>query len=470
MANISLTAREGGATTSASGSFVNLSGPTIVKININPKDISQLSRNGNDLIVTLKNGEKTTIHNYFVVDAQGHGNELVIEDEHGALWWVKDPQAGLHFEPLTDIDALLIEEAEDGINPWLFAAAGGLSAAAFALLLDDDDGHKRDVLAGDGDSDSDSDGSGSVPEQPIDDIDTTAPAITISEVTANGQALAANGFTNDTTPTISGTTEANAKVTIYDGDKVIGVVQADDQGHWSFTPQLPLDDSEYNNLSVTATDTAGNESAHVGIPPFTIDTEAPSSVSNLDVTNDQTGAAIASGDSLNDSTPTVSGKAEPGSTVTIYDGETALGHAVAGEDGGWSITLPTLGDGTYDNLTAAATDAAGNVSEAVTLPGFTVDTVGPNVTFDSISSDLDPDVPLGNGSKTNDTTPTFRGTAESGATITLYSNGVVIGTTIAVNGTWSITPTHPIPDGAHDFTVTATDAAGIVITRTIHTP
>jgi len=122
MASIQLTARDGGATTSVSGSFINLSGPTIVKLNIDPKEISQLSRTGNDLVITLKNGEKTTIHNYFVVDAQGHGNELVFEDEHGALWWVKDPQAGLHFEPLIDIDALLIEGAGDGINPcrrWL---------------------------------------------------------------------------------------------------------------------------------------------------------------------------------------------------------------------------------------------------------------------------------------------------------------------------------------------------------------
>ena len=111
MANIMLTARDGGATTSANGAFINLSGPTIVKIKLDPKEISQLSRNGNDLVITLKSGETTTVHNYFVVDKNGNGNELVLEDAQGALWWVKDPQAGLHFEPLGDIDALLIEEA-----------------------------------------------------------------------------------------------------------------------------------------------------------------------------------------------------------------------------------------------------------------------------------------------------------------------------------------------------------------------
>ncbi|WP_377366029.1 Ig-like domain-containing protein, partial [Pluralibacter gergoviae] len=58
------------------------------------------------------------------------------------------------------------------------------------------------------------------------------------------------------------------------------------------------------------------------------------------------------GGSLNDNTPTVSGRAEPGSTVTVYDGATELGHAVADEDGSWRIILPTLEDGTYDNLTA----------------------------------------------------------------------------------------------------------------------
>ncbi|WP_268001568.1 Ig-like domain-containing protein [Klebsiella oxytoca] len=34
----------------------------------------------------------------------------------------------------------------------------------------------------------------------------------------------------------------------------------------------------------------------------------------------------------------MSGTAEAGATVTIYDGDTVLGTVVAGEDGRWSLT------------------------------------------------------------------------------------------------------------------------------------
>ncbi|MCY3428318.1 hypothetical protein KQJ77_12045 [Klebsiella oxytoca] len=45
-----------------------------------------------------------------------------------------------------------------------------------------------------------------------------------------------------------------------------------------------------------------------------------------------------SGNVTDDDTPTLSGTAEAGATVTIYDGDTVLGTVVAGEDGRWSLT------------------------------------------------------------------------------------------------------------------------------------
>ncbi|NVC63650.1 tandem-95 repeat protein [Vibrio sp. 05-20-BW147] len=65
---------------------------------------------------------------------------------------------------------------------------------------------------------------------------------------------------------------------------------------------------------------------------------------------------------------------------------------------------------------------------------------------------------------TNDTTPTFSGTAESGATVKLYSNQVgggttVIGTGTATGGNWQIT-TDPLTAGlSHSIFATATDAS-----------
>jgi hypothetical protein len=47
---------------------------------------------------------------------------------------------------------------------------------------------------------------------------------------------------------------------------------------------------------------------------------------------------------------------------------------------------------------------------------------------------------LSNGQTTDDTTPTLAGTAQPGSTVTLYNNGVLIGTTLADgSGNWSFT-------------------------------
>ena len=64
-----------------------------------------------------------------------------------------------------------------------------------------------------------------------------------------------------------------------------------------------------------------------------------------------------------DSTPTITGSAEAGSTVKLYNGTTLLGSATADSNGAFSITSSTLSNGSY-SLTATATDAAGNISSA----------------------------------------------------------------------------------------------------------
>ena len=75
-------------------------------------------------------------------------------------------------------------------------------------------------------------------------------------------------------------------------------------------------------------------------------------------------AASDSGSSSSDSitnvtTPTFSGTAEPGATVTLYDGATAVGTAVA-TSGTYAIASTTLASGVH-TLTARSTDIAGNV-------------------------------------------------------------------------------------------------------------
>ncbi|WP_162251940.1 Ig-like domain-containing protein, partial [Massilia sp. Root335] len=74
--------------------------------------------------------------------------------------------------------------------------------------------------------------------------------------------------------------------------------------------------------------------------------------------------------------------------------------------------------------------------------------------------------PVPDAAVTNDTTPTFSGTAEAGAKVKLYDTDgtTLLGTTTADGGgAWSITAS-TLSQGAHTVTAKATDAAGNVST------
>ncbi|MBR7287819.1 hypothetical protein G3W10_28310, partial [Klebsiella pneumoniae] len=77
----------------------------------------------------------------------------------------------------------------------------------------------------------------------------------------------------------------------------------------------------------------------------------------------QTGT-VTNGGSTNDRRPQLSGTAEAGSTVTIYDGGIAIGTAVVASNGTWTFTPSVdLNESTHQ-ITVRATDAAGNTGPA----------------------------------------------------------------------------------------------------------
>ncbi len=91
-------------------------------------------------------------------------------------------------------------------------------------------------------------------------VDTIVPTITMTLTDNVGDVtgtIANNSSTDDTTPTISGTTEAGASVTIKDGATVLGTVTADGSGNYEFTPSAPLSMATHT-VTATATDAAGN--------------------------------------------------------------------------------------------------------------------------------------------------------------------------------------------------------------------
>ena len=82
-------------------------------------------------------------------------------------------------------------------------------------------------------------------------------------------------LTNDTTPTITGTVEANATVAVFVGATSAGTTTADGSGDWSFTFTEGALASGANSITITAADAAGNVSPSSSALTITLDTGAP---------------------------------------------------------------------------------------------------------------------------------------------------------------------------------------------------
>lgn len=118
-----------------------------------------------------------------------------------------------------------------------------------------------------------------------------------------------------------------------------------------------------------------------------------------------------------------------------------------------------------------ATDAANNTSAAASWK-IIVDSIAPSVPvitliYDDVGSITGN---VANNGFTNDKTPTISGTGEPGSLVTLYDNGLQMAVFFyRQNRHWShnVTTDEALAEGTHRFTVTATDAAGNVVTSPI---
>ncbi|ALG73044.1 hypothetical protein VY88_14300 [Azospirillum thiophilum] len=275
-------------------------------------------------------------------------------------------------------------------------------------------------------------------------IDTTAP----TAPTGLDLADDSDTLTNDATPPITGTAEAGSTVLLYDGSTLVGSATAGGGGVWTVSPSSALSDAAHS-LTVRAVDAAGNTSAASSVLVVTVDTVA-AAPGALDLTTD---SGASSTDNLtNVATPTIVGTAEAGNRVVLYDGDTALGTAVAGGGGLWTVAAASLSDA-MRTLTAKAFDDAGNTSAASGGLIVTIDTAAAAPTGLHLADDPD--------TLTNDPTPAIAGTAEAGSTIVLYEGALALGTVTADSstGAWSLSPAS-LGEGAHTLTATAVDLAG----------
>ncbi|WP_337879466.1 DUF4347 domain-containing protein, partial [Rheinheimera sp.] len=215
------------------------------------------------------------------------------------------------------------------------------------------------------------------------------------------------------------------------------------------------------------TDAAGNGdgtngyvAAFTGGATHTVDRVAPNAPSAPDLAAGSDTGTSSTDNITNDTTPTLTGTAETGSTVTLYrDGSVALDSATA-SGGSWSITSPALSEGSY-TLTAKAVDAAGNESVASAGLALTIDTTAPAAPA-APTLDAGSDTGSSNSDQlTKASSLDFTGTAEAGSTVALSSNvNGALGSAVATAGNWSITTSAVTTAGSHTITAVATDVAG----------
>ncbi|WP_221409572.1 Ig-like domain-containing protein [Marinoscillum furvescens] len=289
--------------------------------------------------------------------------------------------------------------------------------------------------------------------------DATTDELTI-DTTAPGVPTVTSQVTDDNSPVLTGTADANTQVDVL-VNGVTFTTTADASGNWTINtevdtptsggPFVALADGTYD-VQVTSTDQAGNTTTDATADELVVDTQAPAVPT---VTPSNTA----------DTTPVVEGTAEAGSTVVItINGVTFTTTADA--SGNWSIDTETdtptsggpftpLSDGTFD-VAVTSTDAAGNTASDTSTDELEIDATAPAV-------------PSVDAQNTNDTTPVLTGTAEAGSTVTVELNGVTFSTTADASGNWSIDTETATPDsgtftplttGTYDVSVTSTDAAG----------
>ncbi|WP_256658170.1 Ig-like domain-containing protein, partial [Pseudomonas sp. D(2018)] len=213
-------------------------------------------------------------------------------------------------------------------------------------------------------------------------VDTTAPEASpiggvLDDVGVKTGQLNPGESTDDQRPTLSGKTEGNAVVEIYDNGKKIGETRTDAEGNWSFTPKDPLEEGEHS-LTTRVIDEAGNVSEPSDSWDLVIDITPPALPENpiAEIIDNQgdTHGPIEQGGVTDDTTPTIKGNGNPGDTIIIIDNGTKIGEVEVGEDGTWEFTPETeLGDGDH-GISVIIQDPAGNQSEPSDEWVITVDT------------------------------------------------------------------------------------------------
>ncbi|AWH33928.1 Ig-like domain-containing protein [Stenotrophomonas sp. SAU14A_NAIMI4_8] len=295
----------------------------------------------------------------------------------------------------------------------------------------------------------------------------------IDDVGAQQGSIGNGGSSDDRAPRLSGSGQPGSIVSIYDNGVKIGSARVDASGGWIFQVKQPLSLGEHE-LLVSGLGQSSD--------PFVLDITGssvapPNILSAFDNAGGHWGR-VNDGGSTDDATPELSGVGQPGSMVDIYDNGVKIGSAAVTANGTWSwMVTPALslgehrfttnGGGVSSNpfvLNISAPDApTANPApgtdppplEQEEQPGQTeVNLAAPHIdmAFDDVGALQGP---VGNGGSTDDRTPLLSGTGQPGSIVSIFDNGVRIGSArVDASGAWTFPVRQPLGEGEHAFLVT----------------
>ncbi len=286
--------------------------------------------------------------------------------------------------------------------------------------------------------------------------DILSPVPVIQTISPDTGASSTDLTTSSSHIVLSGVAPLLSTVTIFQNGQSIGSFLSL-LGAWSYSVPGTLADGNYTFVA------QGHGLLGLGLlsggysdpVTVTIDTTAPAAPSLNLTTGDQA--------------TSMSGTSDPSALITIYDNGQVYATTTADGHGNWSLNTPgATADGSH-HFTATAKDQAGNESVASGSQSVAIDTTIADPSITGINSDT--------GVSSQDSITQTRnlivyGLAEAGSTVTLFCNGVKIGTTAAdSNGKWAFDNTGlTLNDGLYVFTAQAKDAAGNVSNLSGSTP
>ncbi|MDN4569325.1 Ig-like domain-containing protein [Enterobacter hormaechei] len=430
---------------------VSISSPSVIEIQGSAQDVVRYVRQGNDLLIYMKDGSVIRCNNYFVEDTETHNHSELVFNDNQALTHISFADAGeasgvaateltAQAAPISSIEPFLDQGSVLSDAPWGWIAGAALGGGAIGALL---------AHGGDGETKT----------KVIDntkEVESATPTFLLTDNAGDKQGvLSAKEVTDDNTPTFSGTGQPGATIQVKDGSgSTIASTMVAKDGTWTVT--LPTQADGEHTWSVVQIDGSKTTSAgSITVTVSTADTSvtlAATAGDNVINASEQAAGFTLSGTSKNLAQGTAL-------TVTL-NGKTYT--AEVGANGAWSVKVPAadaqaLGDGTW-TVNVSGKDAAGNTVSGSQTIG--VDTASPVISVDTIAQDN-----IINAAEHNQPlTLTGKTDAEAGQIVTVTLNGKNHTATVGSDGSWFVTlpasEVQTLANGEHTLTVNVSDKAG----------